>query len=400
MEFAGDGGIIKTMTDKKLVWILGLAGFISAADNWVVSSVLPAIASGFGVSIAQVGIILTAYLIPYGIMQPVYGFISDRLGKGKILRWIVCGLAVGTAGCALASSLWLLCFWRIITGFFAAGIIAVSLALIGDMVSPQERQRYVGKFMGIVFLGQGLSVGIGGFFANFFSWRLAFIFFSGLAFFSAVLLKKIPQGMFSSSGGGNFLLETWRVCLTPKGRIIFPLAFFTGFLLLGLYNYLGAFLNEVVGLSYLQVGLVVMLYGFACLFAGSRMGMVGKRISHQKTIMAGGCLALAAALLLKFFPYWPAGVLATISLGCGYIFIQSTLATIAFDVASESKGLPSALVGLGLFGGGGLGAVLGSVLLAHWGYPSLWLCFGSGILLFVLVSVKLRFNQTGVLDAG
>jgi len=63
-------------------------------------------------------------------------------------------------------------------------------------------------------------------------------------------------------------------------------------------------------------------------------------------------------------------------------------------VASESKGLPSALVGLGLFFfWGGLGAVLGSVLLAHWGYQALWLCFGSGILLFVLVLAKLRFNQ-------
>jgi len=309
------------MTYKKLVWLLGFAGFISAADNWVVSPVLPAIAAGFGIPIAQVGMILTAYLIPYGIMQPVYGFISDRLGKGKVLRWIICGLAIGTVGCALASSLWMLCFWRIITGFFAAGIIAVSLALIGDVVPLEDRQRYVGKFMGIVFLGQGLSVGIGGFFANFFSWRLAFVFFSALAFFSAILLKKLPQGMFSSSGGGNFLLETWRVCLTPKGRIVFPLAFFTGFLLLGLYNYLGAFLNEVVGLSYLQVGLVVMLYGFACLFTGSHMGRVGKKISYQKTIVAGGFLVLIAALLLKFFPYWPAGVLATISLGFGYIFI-------------------------------------------------------------------------------
>lgn len=116
--------------DIKLVWILGFTGFISAADNWIVSPILPAIASGFSISVAQVGTILTAYLIPYGLMQPVYGFLSDRLGKARVLQWIICGLAAGTIGCAITPSLWILCFWRMVTGFFAAGVIAVSLAFI------------------------------------------------------------------------------------------------------------------------------------------------------------------------------------------------------------------------------------------------------------------------------
>lgn len=47
--------------NRKLVYILGLAGLISAADNWIVSPVLPAIAAGFGASISQAGAVLTAY---------------------------------------------------------------------------------------------------------------------------------------------------------------------------------------------------------------------------------------------------------------------------------------------------------------------------------------------------
>jgi len=380
-----------SMTDNKLVWILGFAGFISAADNWIVSPILPAIAAGFGVSVSQVGIILTAYMIPYGIMQPVYGFISDHWGKTRILQWIVCGLALGTIGCAIATSLWMLCLWRIITGFFAAGVIAVSLALIGDTVSVLERQKYVGKFMGIVFLGQGLSVGLGGIFANFISWRVSFIFFAILALGMIAFLKKLPKDS-SHFLSCNFFLEIKRVTLTPKGIVIFPLALVTGFLLLGLYSYLGAFLHEIAGLDYVQVGMVVMFYGFACLLAGSQAGKLGQKFGHKKTIIIGELLALFASLTLTIFPYWQAGWLATITLGFGYIFIQSTLATIAFDVATENKGLPSALIGLGLFGGGGLGTAFGSLLLSQGSYQNLWLFLGSGIVILISVTTKLRFD--------
>ncbi len=117
------------------------------------SPILPAIATGFGISVALAGVIFTAYMVPYGFMQPVWGFISDKHGKISVLQKIVLGLALGTFACAFASSIWMLSFWRAVTGFFAAGIVALSLAWIGDNVPSSQRHVYVGKFMGIVFMG-------------------------------------------------------------------------------------------------------------------------------------------------------------------------------------------------------------------------------------------------------
>lgn len=377
---------------KSFIGILGVAGFISAADNWVVSPILPSIASGFDVSVSQAGIILTAYLLPYGIMQPIYGFFSDRWGKAKLLQWIVAGLALGTAGCFAANSLRILCFWRAVTGFFAAGIIAVSLALLGDTVPVSKRQKCVGMFMGIVFLGQGLSAGLGGVFAKYVSWRIAFAVFAGIAVCTVLLLKQLPPGM-SAATDRNFFSEIKQAVLSPTGRAIFPLAFFAGFLLLGLYSYLGAFLYEVVGLDYLQVGILVMLFGFSSFLAGSRVGKLEQTAGRTKTVMIGGGMAFLAILLLAMFPCWAAGCLAIISLGFSYILIQSTLATIAFDVSSESKGLPSALIGLGLFGGGGLGTMLNGWLLSISGYLVLWLILGTEILIFIFVAAKLLSDE-------
>ncbi len=380
------------MSNNRLVWILGFTGFISAADNWIVSPILPEIAATMGISIPQAGIILTAYMIPYGLMQPVYGFLGDRLGKKGVLQWIVSGLAIGTLGCAMAGSLWLLCLWRTITGLFAAGLIAVSLALIGDTVPVTERQKYVGKFMGIVFMGQGISVGLGGLFANLLSWRLAFGMFAFLALAANLLLRSVKEHEPPSPTEGNFLQELARVVRTPKGIVIFPTAFAAGFLLLSLYGFLGSFLHEVTGLNDIQIGLVVMGFGFACLAGGTQVGTLSRNFGRKNTVLAGCTLSLLSTILLAFAPHWASALLATLLLGLGYIFIQSTLATIAFDVASSSKGLPSALVGLGLFGGGGLGSAAGSAILSTWSYHTLWLLLAVGIVALMLVITRLRWD--------
>lgn len=112
----------------------------------------------------------------------------------------------------------------------------------------------------------------------------------------------------------------------------------------------------------------------------------------QKVVLLGSCSALTSVMLLIFCPFWQAILLATIALGFGYIFIQSPLATIAFDVAPESKGLPSALIGLGLFGGGGLGTAFCGWLLQIGGYRTLWFIIMVGIAFFTLTVTRLDLD--------
>lgn len=75
----------RVMAGQTLVAVLGLAGFISAADNWIVSPVLPAIAAGLGVSIPMAGIVFTAYMVPYGSYECVLEDIDGRwIGIGRV----------------------------------------------------------------------------------------------------------------------------------------------------------------------------------------------------------------------------------------------------------------------------------------------------------------------------
>lgn len=379
-----------------LVLILGLAGFVSAADNWFVSPALTPIAVNFGVSVSVAGAILTAYMIPYGVMQPVYGFFSDRWSKGTVLKLIVFGLFIGTAGSAISNSLLVLCLFRVVTGFFAAGIIAVSLSLIGESVPMNDRQIYVGKFMGIVFLGQGLSTGLGGLITKYVSWRGAFIFFAIFAALAdLILIKKVKSNSKSEvifNKTSNFFFQTKAALFSSIGKKIFPLAFVAGFLLIGMYSYIGSFLHKEFKLDYLQCGLVVMFYGFACLIGGRKVGKFSKKIGKKKVIMLGEAFGLVTALILYCLNYWIFSLIGIIFLGFGYIFIQSTLATMAFDVMPENTGLPSGLIGLGLFGGGGLGSLFSGWLLNKGGYNVIWSVFLVLIVFFIIVTSRVRLN--------
>jgi predicted MFS family arabinose efflux permease len=390
---------MSVLTDKKLIWQLGAAGFISAADNWFVSPILPAIANDLGISTLQAGIILTAYLIPYGVMQPVYGFISDSVGKARLLRIVVWGLVFGTTGCFMAGSLGILCFWRFVTGFFAAGIIAVSLALIGDTVAISERQRYVGMFIGTVFLGQGVGAGLGGIAAKYVGWPALFAALAVAALCTVFLLRKLPQGI-AHHTSKSFGAEIKQALFSDVGQVIFPLAFCAGFLLLSLYGLLGIFLHDVVSLDYLQIGAEIMLFGMACFVAGRQVGHIVQNIGQRRAVTIGSFLACFTVVLLTVYPCWVAGCIAITCLGVSYILIQSTLATLAFEVSSQCKGLPSALIGLGLFGGGGLGTACISGLLSISSYKLVWLILGVGFWLFKLAADHLLFSNGHLYQKG
>lgn len=385
-----------TLNYNTLVLILGLAGFTSAADNWFISPVLPAIAAGFSIPTYKAGLILTAYMIPYGAMQPVYGFFSDTFSKIKVLKIILSGFAIGTLGCAFSQSILILCIFRTITGFFAAGIIAVSLGFIGDTFPPSNRQFYVGKFMGMVFLGQGLSAGLGGTFARYITWRISFVLFVILSIFSIMLLSKIKEKnthLGADEANSKFLPEVKKAILDPKGKIIFSLAPAAGFTLLGIYSYIGAFLHDAINLNYLWCGIITMFFGFSGLLAGRIVGKLESKIGRHKLILLGLCLGIFSTLTLRFLPNIFTTLIVVIILGFAYIFVQSTIATMAFEVPSKAKGLPSGLIGLGLFGGGGIGSSFSGFILSKTNYSELWICFTILMILLTLIVYKIDFNK-------
>lgn len=430
---AAAGGSRRPITRAQLhvVAVLGFCGLVSAADNWFVSPALPAIARGLSVLPAAATVVLTAYMVPYGALQPVCGAIADRVGRLRLLRAIVLGLCAGTVLCAAAPSLELLVAARILTGCFAAGIISVSQAFVGDVVEPARRGGAVGMLMGITFTGQGLSAGLGGILTELVGWRVAFALFGILAAMAWILLSTLrePDGAGSRTSGGSgsvsaagghgradgtageararaaagrrgpgaespvaaFLAAAVRIFLGPR-RAVFLLACSTGVLFLGVYGLMGTFLNAVCGLGSTEAGLVMMLYGVFCLVGGALSGRLGGRLGLPGIIAVGEASAVAAACALlasAVTASWVPALVAAGCLGLGYILVQPTLVTLSMDADPGRAGLCTGLIGSGVFIGGGVGSALGGLLLGAGGYLVLWGVAAAGLAVQLAASRRL-----------
>jgi hypothetical protein len=64
----------------------------------------------------------------------------------------------------------------------------------------------------------------------------------------------------------------------------------------------------------------------------------------------------------------------------------------ALDVTGECRGLPSGLIGFGLFCGGGIGSMVGSWLLLAGTYQTIWMIFGIALLLLIIITTKLSLK--------
>ena len=394
-----------TPTQKKIVVTLGFCGLVSAADNWFVSPALPAIAQTLAIAPAAATIILTAYLTPYGLLQPVCGAIGDAVGRVRLLCIIVAGLAVSTALCAAAPTLEALVVARIVTGCFAAGIISVNQSLVGSVVSEEDRQGAVGLLMGVTFTGQGLSAGLGGFICDLVGWRAAFICFGVLGAAAWLGVRRLryldemdstdtvdaPGAGVSVTGAGvvgsaerepfrpaAFLRHAAQILFGP-GRAIYFVAFTTGIIFLGVYGFMGTFLAERCGLSSTQAGLLMMFYGLACLAGGSISGRIGEARGQRGVIAVGetsGVIATALLAASTIKGSWMPALPAAACLGLGYILVQPTLVSFSMDIDPSHTGLCTGLIGLGVFAGGGIGSSLGGLAITGGGYLALWTIAG------------------------
>ena len=96
--------------------LLQLAAFFSSFDRFVVAPMLVTIAAALGASLAKTTATASLYYLLYGGMQPVWGMLSDRLGRVRVIRLTLLGAAVAGVLSAAAPNLIFLVAARALAG--------------------------------------------------------------------------------------------------------------------------------------------------------------------------------------------------------------------------------------------------------------------------------------------
>jgi predicted MFS family arabinose efflux permease len=335
---------------------LQLTTFVSTLDRFAMPPMLVAMADDLDASLSEVVQAAGAYFLVYGLCQPLWGVVSDRLGRVRTLRltlFLAGVLALMSAGAWSALSLAVL---RGLAGGFFGAAYPSTLIYVGDTVPIAERQRDIARLMVGVATGTALASLAAGVLADVASWRLAFLI-TGLG--SVVLawtLRRLPEPD-SASRPGSVRESLLMVVRSPVALVVLLFAFLEGAVLLGGLTLLPPAV-ENAGASAAVAGAVTAVYGVA-VFLGSRL--VGRlaAIWHPSwLIWLGAGSAAVGCGLLAISQEPPMAVVVALLLGLAWTSMHSSLQTWATEVLPNARATVVSFFAGSLFVGSALAAVL------------------------------------------
>jgi DHA1 family bicyclomycin/chloramphenicol resistance-like MFS transporter len=327
---------------------------LSMLGQFAIASYLPAfpvIADDMHVTGAQVQQSLTAYLLPFVLMMPWHGAISDALGRR---RMILLGCALFTLGslvCAGASGIWGLHVGRALQGGSAGIGVIVGRAMVRDVFHGIKAQKVMALVAMIFALGPALAPVCGGWLLLWIGWRSIFIF---LALVSASLLAAcwlwVPETL---PPARRHPLHPVSLALAygsmlAHGRFI-ALALANAGVNVAIYVYVFTaprFVTEYLGLGAQSFGWVFIPIVAGILFGALVSHRIAGRVRPEHSVWIGHAIMLLAgtfniAVCALHAPAMPWALVALPVFAAGMTITQPSLQLLALDCFPTRRGLAS-----------------------------------------------------------
>ena len=335
------------------LWPIALAAFGSTTSMRICDPMLIALGREFQVSIGDASAVISAFAIAYGVLQFFYGPMGDRVGKLQVVVGATFACAAFSVLTAFATSLHWLVIGRALMGASAAGIVPLAIAWIGDQVAYERRQETLARFSGATLLGMMAGQWFGGFAAQNFGWRPAFLVLAGIFLVAGtVLLQHVRRAGAPAAPSGtlaDYLRNNRRLLTLPRVRWVLAVTALEGALAYGAMAFVPSRLVERFGFTLSEAGTAMVLWGIGGLaysqFARRWLALLGER---GLALTGAGLLALALLMLA-----WGSGAvvaaLACFLTGVGLYMLHNTLQTQATQMAPEARGAAVTLFACVLF---------------------------------------------------
>ena len=348
--------------------VLSLVPFLMVLGNSMLIPVLPKLMAVLHVSLLQAGLVITAFSIPAGIVIPLAGALSDRVGRKivmvpALIVYGLAGLGSGLASWLAPEAYPLIIGFRILQGIGAGGTYQLAMALAGDMYRGRQRVKALGTLEASNGLGKVVSP-IAGSAVALVMWFAPFFVYGLLSFPVAAavwLVIREPRNRPQAASMGQYWQGLRRVVARQVTSLL--VTFLGGasvlFILFGVLSYLADILERPYGVGEMPRGLLiavpVLFSAVASYVAGTVMQ--ARLARWSRPVVAGGLGLIGLAMVaegLIFNPFWamPALVLQGIGTGAALPAIN-TLVTSA--TSTSERGVVTSLYGSVRFFGVALG---------------------------------------------
>lgn len=372
---------------NKVLPILFMIMFLVMVGFGIIIPVLPFYAEELGASPTELGLLMAIYSLMQFIFAPMWGGISDRIGRKPVILIGIFGLSLSFFIMALSTQLWMLFVARVIGGILSAANMPTVMAYVADITTNEER----GKGMGIVGAATGLGFifgpAIGGVFTNI---NLHAPFYiagvvSLLTLFLVLFILKESIHLSEHKAAKRNKLS-WRNILQDPLSMLYFLQFFISVSLAGLEATFAYFAAEKAGLDAVTLGYIFMIMGLASAAVQGSMGKLTKKYGETIIIQAGIVIsAIGFGLILFTQNFTTAAIfLAVFGVGNGVIrpSVSSLLTKTSKVGHGTATGYLSSFDSLGRIIGPVLGGFLYSIMI---GLPYI-----SGIFLSLMAYVLFR----------
>jgi EmrB/QacA subfamily drug resistance transporter len=390
-ELTVEPGRSATQADNRaaVVAALMLTIGLAAIDSTIVATAVPQIVADLG-GFSVFPWIFSIYLLTQAVTVPIYGRLSDVFGRKPVLLFGVGGFVVGSILCGLAWSMVALIVFRGLQGLAAGAILPTTTTIVGDLYEPAERGRIQGYISSVWGMSAIVAPALGGFFAQYWTWRGIFwlnlplgvgaawlihrhlherverrahrIDYAGaltLSVACSLLILALLEGGVSWSWSSPVSLALFAIAAAlllafvqierTVAEPILPLWIFRhrtllagnlaglaiGAILIGQSSYVPTYAQRVVGVGAVVAGFAMAAMTIGWPIAATLAPRVYLRIDFRPTALLGGVITVAGCLLLALFVGAGSGVwrvaVASFVLGVGLGF-----ASVATVVAVQS----------------------------------------------------------------
>ena len=161
---------------RRVLIIIGallLGMLLAALDQTIVSTALPTIVGDLH-GASHLSWVVTSYLLASTVSTPLWGKLGDQYGRKAFFQAAIIIFLIGSVLSGLSQSMIELILFRAVQGLGGGGLIIGAQAIVGDVVSPRERGRYMGLFGAMFGVATVLGPLLGGLFVEYLSWRWVF----------------------------------------------------------------------------------------------------------------------------------------------------------------------------------------------------------------------------------
>ncbi|MCB2172766.1 MFS transporter [archaeon] len=289
---------------RRSIAVLSFAMIVVMLGFGMVMPIFPFYIEALGVGGRELGILVAVSSFMEFIFAPIWGGVSDHMGRKPVLLIGLSGYFLSTLLMGLVDRYYLLLIVRAFSGLLSSAMLSTSMAYVSDVTSEDDRASGLGILGSAMGLGVIIGPGVGGLLGTE-SLQLPFFVSSGLTAIAAVLVSiMVPESLQNPSAGGLQLqspLKGLRDALTGNFGVLFFLAFLLSFGLTNFESIFGLYASMKFGYGPERVGVILMVVGVASTLGKGLLTGPMTKFMGEGNVIRGSLLAGSLCFLLLLY---------------------------------------------------------------------------------------------------